>query len=114
CLTLKKIATDISGGAVYADATQAPDGTYTEIVGGFNTAFPAKCVTSGDPSTATFCKRFSFTGYRSIRVTPTLPSFDLFGRLNNGNVCNINADDTRCNASITTGSKPEDPLDFLR
>jgi hypothetical protein len=74
CLTLTKV-TDIA--AVYGDASQAPKGTYTELY--------------GSPSGSSVL-RPSFTGYRSIRVTPTTPSFDLFGRLSNASACALNPD----------------------
>jgi hypothetical protein len=74
CLTITKV-TDIA--PVYADASQAPNGTYTELY--------------GEPSGSSVT-RPSFTGYRSIRVSPTTPSFDLFGRLSNGSACDLNPD----------------------
>lgn len=43
CLTIKKV-TDID--AVYASAVEAPDGTYTEVEGGTQSAVPAVCSTT--------------------------------------------------------------------
>jgi hypothetical protein len=74
CLQITKV-TDLA--PAYADASQAPNGTYTELY--------------GEPSGSSVT-RPSFTGYRSIRVSPTTPSFDLFGRLSNASACDLNPD----------------------
>jgi hypothetical protein len=72
CLTVKAV-TDLS--PVYADASVAPFGTYTEVEGGDN----------GGGATDTL----SFTGYRAIRLDGAAGigggDLDLFGRLNGGN-----------------------------
>ena len=121
CLTAREVAADIS--AVYADAAQAPFGTYSEVEGTTTSAVPAVCSTaqvvplatpgvknSGNPcplAGANFCAfteagqptcqftvvtpatnqggPFAFTGYRAIDVG----SFDAWGRLSNGNKCDI-------------------------
>ena len=115
------VAADFS--AVYADAAQAPFGTYSEVEGTTTSAVPAVCSTaqvvplatpgvknSGNPcplAGANFCAfteagqptcqftvvtpatnqggPFAFTGYRAIDVG----SFDAWGRLSNGNKCDI-------------------------
>jgi len=74
CLTATKV-TAIA--PVYSDASAAPNGTYTELYGEPSSSSPT---------------RPSFTGYRSIRVSPTTPSFDLFGRLSNASACDLNPD----------------------
>jgi hypothetical protein len=50
CLTIKKV-TDLD--TVYASALEAPDGTYTEVEGGTNTAAPAVCSTTAVESLTT-------------------------------------------------------------
>jgi hypothetical protein len=68
CLTAKAV-TALS--TVYADAVNAPNGTYTELEGGTQATAPTG--------------PFSFVGWRAI----TAGGLDIFGRLSNGNIDSI-------------------------
>jgi hypothetical protein len=116
CLTIRRV-TDLD--PVYASATLAPNGTYTEVEGGTTTAVPAVCSTSQlvQPSSSNPCPVDpNGSGFQFALVTPAVPAggpfsfvayrsivageFDVFNRTNNGARCNIAGSVGFCTESL--------------